>query len=131
MNTKRLYLSEGWESSKYHYYYCLADHWHDTTLNKPYLDIVKGSRKGEHLLQILKKLVLKDKKPDYSFPSRWHKRLSIFTLNEEETKYFLILAKVFRAREFERKIWERLSKLDGEELKRSLEVEYLRLKMER
>jgi len=129
MSTKRLYLSEGWESSKYHYYYCLAEHWHDTSLGKPYIDIVKGSKKGEHLKQILKKVVLKDKKPDYSFPSMWYRKISIFTLNEEETKYFLIFAKIFRAREFERKIWERLSKLDEEELKRKLELEYVRLKL--
>jgi len=131
MSTKRLYRSEGWDSSKYHYYYVLADDYHNPALDKPYIDIVKGSKKGEHLLQILKKIVLKDKKPDYSFPSMWHRRISIFTLSGEETKYFLIFAKVFRAREYERKIWERLSNLDEEELKRSLEVEYLKLKLER
>jgi len=128
MSYERLYLQEGWARSKYHYYLCLARDYHNTSLDKPYILIVKGSQKGECIWRILRRLVFKEKKPEISYPYLGD-IVSVYKLTEEEAKYFRRLAIIFRKREWERKIWKELSELDGEELKRRVEVEYMRIKI--
>ena len=128
MSYERLYIKEGWNTSKYHYYLCLAKHYSSNLLEKPYILLVKGSQKARNIWKILEKLVLKRRELEWSYPY-FNEIISVYKLTEEETKYFLRLATIFRKRETERKIWKELSQLDGEELKKRIDVEYMRIKI--